>query len=197
MRYLLPLLFIIALFGCEQRMIIDPVRQVAVEIQESGEGDCRFDGFDAICFIPQPVEVIVEVEKIVEVPVEVIKEVIRVVQQVVEVPVEVVKIVEKPFEVIKEVEKIVEVPVEVVKIVEKIVKVPVETIKIVEVVKEVPVETIKEVEKIVKVGFTGKIRMSDAFYGGCAGTCHAVIKNGVLQWTQYTDEFGTVYKDND
>lgn len=67
--------------------------------------------------MPQTIEVIKEVEKVVEVPIEKIVE----------------RIIEKPVEVIREVEKIVEVPVE--KIVERIV------------IKEVPVEVIREAEK--------------------------------------------------
>ena len=152
---------------------------------------------------------IVEVRVEVPVPEIQIVEVVKIVKERVEVPFTVIEIVYVDREVpgperIVEVpgpERIVYVDREVIKEVEKIVKVPVETIKIVEKRVEVPVVTVKEVEKVVKevvqVPFTGKIRMSDAWYGGCAGTCHAVIKDGVLQWTQYTDEDGNVYKDND
>lgn len=235
------------LIGCEIPISTWDVKSKVAEIEGGGLGECEFDGFDAICLIPQPYEVIIEVEKVVEVkkivevevmvpgetiyiqvpgetqivevvtevevPVEVIREVTKIITERVEVPVEVIKIVEVPGETVVlevpvekvvEVEKVVYVDREVIKEIEKIIEKPVEVIKIVE--KPVPVEVIKEVEKIVEipvptrvdVPFTGKIPISESYlgYNDCAGSCHAVIKNGVYQWMEYIDEDGTVYTDD-
>ncbi|KAF9445809.1 hypothetical protein P691DRAFT_762180 [Macrolepiota fuliginosa MF-IS2] len=122
---------------------------------------------------PDPVVVIKEVIKEVQVPVEVIREVpvevvrevqvpvevVREVEVVKEVPVEVIKEVQVPVEVIREVqvpvevvkEVRVEVPVEVVREVVKEVEVPVVKEVVKEVQVEVPVEILKEVVKEVKV----------------------------------------------
>lgn len=166
------------LAGCEMPISTWNVNETVDTVQNHGDTICYSDGFDEICFVPQPVEVIIEVpiEKIVEVEklvtVEVPGEtqVIKVYTEV-EVPVDpIVQVVtdhiEEPVEVIKivETQKIVEVPIEVpgptvyvdrevIKIVEveveKIVNVPVE-VKVIEYVEvEKEVEVVKEVEKIV------------------------------------------------
>lgn len=164
------------LAGCEMPISTWNVNETIDAVQNHGDTICHSDGFDHICFVPQPVEVIIEVpiEKIVEVEklvtveipgeTQVIKvytevevpvdPIVQVVTDHIEVPVEVIKIVET--------EKIVEVPIEVpgptvyvdreiIKIVEveveKIVNVPVE-VKVIEYVEvEKEVEVIKEVEK--------------------------------------------------
>ncbi len=167
------LVFILTILigGCETPISTWKVNDTVDAVQDDGDTICHNDGFDHICFVPQPIEVIIEVpiEKIVEieklVPVEVPGEtqVIKVYPEV-EVPVDpVVQVVtdhiEAPIEVIKivETEKIVEVPGptvyvdrEVIKIVEveveKIVNVPVE-VKIIEYV-----EVEKEIEVFNEVG---------------------------------------------
>lgn len=148
------------LAGCEMPISTWNVNETIDAVAEHGEIICHSDGFDEICFVPQPVEVIIEV--LIE------KEIIVIETQIVEVEVPgetqivtVYKEVEVPVDPIVEVvTEYIEVPVEVIKIVEteKIVEVPIEVpaptdyvdrevIKIVEV----------EVEKIVNVPVEVKV----------------------------------------
>ena len=172
---LIPLILLLMLVGCEIPISTWDVREKVDEIEDGEFGECEWDGFDTICFIPQPYEVVIEVERIVEVPVEVEvikeKEIIREVEvpvyvevpvhgetvyvevpgetQIVEVHTEVEVSTERIVEIVKVLTEQVEVPVEVVRIIE----VPVETVVEVpvDVVREVPVEVIKEVIKEVEV----------------------------------------------
>lgn len=164
MRYLiLAFIFSILIVGCEMPISTWNVNDTVDDVISDGEIICRQDGFDEICFVPQPYEVIIEVpvekivetEKIVEVEVPGETKVITVYTEV-EVPVD---------PIVEVVTEYIEVPVEVIKIVE--VEVPGEPVYI-EVPVEVPGATVYvdrevikivevEVEKIVKVPVEVKV----------------------------------------